>query len=43
MKKLPVYLKGVIILFGLTNFFFILSVAASFLVPPAIACNSRKD
>jgi len=38
MKKLPVYLKVVIILFGLTNFFFILSVAASFLVPLAIAC-----
>lgn len=37
MKKLPVYLKAVVILFGLTNFFFILSVAASFLIPLAIA------
>jgi predicted PurR-regulated permease PerM len=37
MRKLPVYVKGVVMLFGLTNLCFILSAGASFLIPLAVA------
>lgn len=37
MKKLPPYVKPVVILFGLTNLFFVLRVASSFLIPLAVA------
>jgi len=37
MKPLPTYLKAVILLFGLTNLFFVLKVASSFLIPLAVA------
>lgn len=37
MSKLPVYVKVIVILFGITNFLFLLYVGRAFLIPLAIA------